>query len=176
MSLLKNAVKVVVIGCGATATMDLAGEVIRRTTGVDPLNMSMVGRWIGHFKNGTIKHESIGQSQPIEGEKALGWAAHYAIGTGFAAALLVASPSWREKPTLAPALGAGLLTTAAPWFLMQPAFGIGVAASKTPDPTTARLRSLRAHAFYGFGLYLTGVAFEKLTDSQEPSPRSLGSP
>jgi hypothetical protein len=164
VSIVKNATKAVVIGCGATATMDLVGEVIRRATGVEPLNLSMVGRWIGHFKNGKFKHEAIGRSEPIKGEKAMGWAAHYAIGTSFAAALLAVSPSWRAKPTLSPALGVGLLTTAAPWFLMQPAFGIGVAASKTPDPMTARLRSLRAHAFYGFGLYISGLAFEKLTD------------
>jgi len=43
---------------------------------------------------------------------------------------------------------------------MQPAFGLGVAAAKTPDPTTARLRSLRTHATYGLGLYLTGRALK----------------
>jgi hypothetical protein len=43
---------------------------------------------------------------------------------------------------------------------MQPAFGLGVAAAKTPDPTAARLRSLRTHATYGLGLYLTGRALK----------------
>jgi len=38
----------------------------------------------------------------------------------------------------------------------------GLAASKTPDPTVARLRSLRAHAIYGAGLYLTGQALNRL--------------
>jgi hypothetical protein len=31
-------------------------------------------------------------------------------------------------------------------------FALGVAAAKTPDPTAARLRSLRTHATYGIGL------------------------
>lgn len=55
----------------------------------------------------------------------------------------------------------GLGSTAAPFFLMQPAFGLGVAASKTPNPTVARFRSLRAHAVYGLGLYLTGQALTR---------------
>jgi hypothetical protein len=41
---------------------------------------------------------------------------------------------------------------------MQPAFGFGVAASKTPNPAQARLRSLMNHAVFGFGLYLFGLA------------------
>jgi hypothetical protein len=54
----------------------------------------------------------------------------------------------------------GLGTIIAPWFLMQPAFGLGVASAKTHDPTAARLRSLRTHATYGLGLYLTGQALK----------------
>ena len=54
----------------------------------------------------------------------------------------------------------GLGSTAAPWLIMQPAFGLGVAAAKSPDPTVARLRSLRTHATYGLGLYLTGRALK----------------
>lgn len=41
---------------------------------------------------------------------------------------------------------------------MQPAFGMGVAASRTPNPTVARWRRLRTHAIYGFGLYLAAIA------------------
>ncbi|STD05539.1 Protein of uncharacterised function (DUF2938) [Dermatophilus congolensis] len=38
---------------------------------------------------------------------------------------------------------AGLATCAAAWLLMQPAWGMGLAASKVPDPMTARLRTVR---------------------------------
>lgn len=71
-------------------------------------------------------------------------------------ALGVARPGWLRQPTLLPALVTGVGTLGAPWFLMQPAFGMGVAASKAPDPTVARLRSLRAHAIYGLGLWASG--------------------
>jgi Protein of unknown function (DUF2938) len=52
-------------------------------------------------------------------------------------------PGWAERPTLGPAMAVGLGSTAAPWPVMQPAFGLGVAAAKSPP---ARLRSLRTHA------------------------------
>jgi hypothetical protein len=42
---------------------------------------------------------------------------------------------------------------AAPFLLMQPALGAGIAAAKTPNPTAARLRSLMTHAVFGLGLY-----------------------
>jgi hypothetical protein len=47
------------------------------------------------------------------------------------------------------------VTVAAPFFVMQPAFGLGIAASKTPNPTQARLHNLLTHTVYGFGLYLS---------------------
>lgn len=43
---------------------------------------------------------------------------------------------------------------AAPLFVMQPAFGFCIAASRTPQPDVARRRSLVTHLSYGVGLYL----------------------
>lgn len=166
MSVWKKTVTAAAVGCGATAVMDIAAEVVRRATGVPSLDYALVGRWLGHLRNGTVTHDSIGRSEPVAGERTVGWAAHYAIGVAFAAVLLEARPSWRTKPTLGPALATGVLTTAAPWLLMQPAFGLGVAASRTPAPATARWRSLRAHSFYGLGLYVAGVTAAKLTGDE----------
>lgn len=67
-------------------------------------------------------------------------------------------------------MATGLGSTLASFVVMQPAFGIGVAASKTPNPTVARLRSLRAHAIYGLGLYLSGRALARWRD--RPQSRS----
>lgn len=68
--------------------------------------------------------------------------------------LLICGLDWLYQPTFLVCIIVGVATTAAPWFMMQPAFGFGIAASKTPKPVTARLRSLQAHAIYGFGLYI----------------------
>ena len=61
-----------------------------------------------------------------------------------------------RHPTLAPALIVGIGTVAAPFLLLQPGMGAGIAASRTPDPAAARMRSLVMHAVFGVGLYLVG--------------------
>jgi len=156
------ATRAVLVGVGATAAMDLGGELVRRATGVPPLDYCLVGRWIGHMPRGRFAHESIATAPPVRGERELGTLAHYSIGISFAGLLLASHRGWADRPTLGPAMATGIGSTIAPWVLMQPAFGMGVAASKTPDPTMARLRSLRAHAIYGLGLYLSGQAVARL--------------
>jgi len=144
------------VGLLATAVMDAGGELIRRVTGVPPLDYTLVGRWLGHMTRGRFVHDSIGGAEPFPGERPIGLIAHYSIGTAFAGLLLALSPRWSARPTLGSAMTVGLASTAAPFFLMQPAFGLGIAASRTSRPTIARFRSLRTHAIYGLGLYLAG--------------------
>ncbi len=155
------AVRSALLGVGATATMDASAEVVRRTTGVAPLDYRLLARWIGHMREGRFSHDSIADAAPIPGEEKLGLLAHYSIGIGFAGLLLAWRPGFAERPSLGPAMAIGMGTIVAPWFVMQPAFGLGVAAAKTPDPTAARLRSLRTHATYGLGLYLTGQVLRR---------------
>jgi hypothetical protein len=40
---------------------------------------------------------------------------------------------------------------------MQPSFGLGIAASRTPNPTQARLKSLVTHTVFGIGLYVCAL-------------------
>src|SRR6185503_19919970 len=88
-----------------------------------------------HMREGRFTHHSIADAEPIPGEEKLGLVAHYSIGVGFAGLLLAWRPGWTERPSLGPAMVIGLGTIAAPWFVMQPAFGLGVAGAKTSDPT-----------------------------------------
>ena len=44
-----------------------------------------------------------------------------------------------------------------PWLVMQPSFGLGIAASKTPKPGQARLKSLMTHTVFALGLYVWPV-------------------
>ena len=77
------------------------------------------------------------------------------IGITFAIAFVaVVGNNWLQHPTLIPAILFGVVTVLIPFFIMQPAFGLGLAASKTSNPTQARLRSLINHAVFGIGLYL----------------------
>jgi hypothetical protein len=85
----------------------------------------------------------------------VGWIAHYLIGITFAIFFVVlAGNHWLQHPTLMPALIFGVVTVLAPFILMQPAFGLGFAASKLSNPTPARVRSLMNHTAFGIGLYL----------------------
>ncbi|KKC98817.1 DUF2938 domain-containing protein [Photobacterium halotolerans] len=150
--------RAIALGVGATLVMDLWALFLKVCFKIPSLNYAMVGRWIGHFPKGQFAHANIGQAEPVAGETLLGWTAHYAIGICFAAVLLWGwGLEWAASPTLLPALIVGVLTVVAPFFLMQPGMGAGVAASKTPQPNTARLRSLLAHTSFGVGLYLTGM-------------------
>jgi hypothetical protein len=151
-------VRGVLIGVGGAAAMDVWGLFLRRAFGIRGLDYAMLGRWIGHFARRRFVHERIASADPVRGERPLGWAAHYAIGITFALLLLaIWGLDWARSPTIWPALAVGLGTIVAPWFVMQPAMGAGVAASKTPDPRAARLRNLATHTVYGIGLYATAV-------------------
>ena len=61
-----------------------------------------------------------------------------------------------------PALLYGLGTVVFPFFIMQPSLGLGVASSRTPNPTHARLKSLVTHSVFGVGLYLGALALSYL--------------
>ena len=63
---------------------------------------------------------------------------------------------WARRPTLLPALIVGLGTIVAPFFILQPCMGAGIAASKMPQPNLARVKSLVTHTIYGLGLYVSG--------------------
>lgn len=155
---LRQMAQAAVVGAGATVVMDVGAELLRRTRGTRSLDYALVGRWVGHMPRGKVAHRSIREAEPVPSEKLIGWTAHYVIGTGIAVILVAARPAWLERPTLVPALVAGVGTVAAPWFLMQPAFGMGVAGSRTPDPAAVRIGSLRAHTLYGLGLWVCGRA------------------
>jgi hypothetical protein len=159
-------VRAVLIGVGATLVMDLWAMFIKRCFGIPSLDFSMVGRWIGHLPRGRFAHDNIGQTSPIRGEQVIGWGTHYAIGIIFAAVLLaVIGLDWAREPTLLPPVIFGVITVVAPFFVLQPGLGAGIAASKTPQPNTARLRSLMAHASFGVGLYLSAWAVRLLFHS-----------
>jgi hypothetical protein len=76
----------------------------------------------------------------------------------FALLLIIpTSGGWLQRPNFLPALLIGLGTVIIPYFVVQPALGLGIASSNTPNPTQARLKSLMTHTAFGIGLYLSGV-------------------
>jgi DUF2938 family protein len=155
--------RVVAIGVGATIVLDLWSAFLNRFFNVPSANWAMVGRWCGHLPRGQFVYKKIADASPICGELLIGWSAHYAIGVLFAAILVaICGIDWLHQPTVLPALVFGVFTVVFPFFLMQPGMGLGVAASKTPRPNVARLRSLMTHTIFGLGLYFAAVVFALL--------------
>jgi hypothetical protein len=146
------------IGIGATLIMDLWNLFLKRTFSIPSLNYCLLGRWLLHMPGGTLRHASITAAPPKSFECTVGRIAHYTIGVVFALVLVVlASGDWLARPTLLPALLYGIGTVLFPFFIMQPSFGLGIAASRTPKPTQARLKSLVTHTVFGVGLYVCAL-------------------
>jgi Protein of unknown function (DUF2938). len=142
------------IGVGATLVMDLWGIARTRLLRVPAMNYGLVGRWLAYLPRGQFRHNPIAASSPVRGELLIGWIAHYAIGIAFAATLLaIYGLDWACYPTPGPALLVGIASVAAPFLVMQPGMGAGIAARRTANPTAARLQSLLTHTIFGLGLY-----------------------
>ena len=147
------------IGSGATALLDLWSLARHRLAHVPPPDYGLVGRWFAYMPRGIFRHAAIGKTPAVRGEGLIGWTAHYLIGIAYAGVLLaIWGLDWARQPTLGPAMIVGVGSVAAPLLLMQPGMGAGIAASRTPQPGVARVRSLLAHTVFGVGLYLAGLA------------------
>lgn len=149
-------VAVLFTGIGATLLLDLWSLLRQRWLGIAQPNFGLVGRWMAGWSRGRFIHQSIAESAPVRGELLIGWVAHYLIGIAYAVLLvLVFGEEWLQQPTPGPALLVGIVTVAAPFLIMQPGMGAGIAASRTPNPSQARLQSLLSHAIFGLGMYLS---------------------
>jgi hypothetical protein len=148
----------IAIGIGATLVMDLWNLFLKRTFSIPSLDYCLLGRWVSHMPGGTLRHASIAAAPPKPHECTVGWAAHYTIGVVFALVFVgLTSGDWLARPTLLPALLYGIGTVVFPFFLMQPSLGLGIAASRSPNPTQARLKSLVTHTAFGVGLYVSAL-------------------
>ena len=155
-----------VVGVGATLVMDLWNLFLNRAFGILSLNYCLLGRWLSYMPEGTLRHASITAAPRKPFECTIGWIAHYTIGIVLAVAFVaMASGGWLAQPTLVPALLYGIGTVVFPFFLMQPSLGLGIAASRAPNPTHARLKSFATHTVFGLGLYLCALVVSHLLPS-----------
>lgn len=145
----------IIAGLGATLFMDISALILQRVFKISSPNYCFVGRWIRYMPGGRFTHANIAATPKISAECATGWIFHYLVGSVFALLLIIPGAGrWFEHPTLLPALLVGMGTVVIPYMIMQPSFGFGIAAAKTPNPAQARLRSFMSHTVYGVGLYL----------------------
>jgi hypothetical protein len=149
--------KATLVGVGGTIVLDLYALVMSRVLGVPATSWAMVGRWIGNMAHGQFLQPAMSNATPIKRELAIGWIAHYAIGIGYGL-LLVAlwGKVWLERPTFLPPMICAWLLLVAPYFVMMPGMGLGIAGSRTPQPNIMRLRSAIGHSVFGLGMYAIG--------------------
>lgn len=151
-------ISAILIGIGATFTFDLWALFLKRAFKITPSDICLVGRWLRYMPEGTFKHSNIVSAPKKSAECTVGWIAHYLIGITFAIAFVaLVGSDWLQHPRPIPAIVFGVVTVLAPFFVLQPSLGFGYAASKAPNPTQARLRSVMNHTAFGVGLYLFGM-------------------
>lgn len=156
-------ISAIILGLGATLTFDLWALFLKLAFKIAPSSLCLVGRWLRYMPEGIFKHANIVSTPQKSAECIVGWIAHYMLGITFAIAFVaLVGNNWLQRPTLIPAIVFGVVTVLAPFFIMQPSFGFGFAASKTPNPAQARLRSLMNHTAFGVGLYLFGLLVNRL--------------
>ena len=163
-NLVLSLISAILIGLGATLTTDLWALFLNHAFKIPAPNYCLVGRWLRTMPEGIFKHGSnIAFAPQKSAECTVGWITHYMIGITFAIAFVaLAGNNWLQHPTLFPAIIFGVVTVLMPFFIMQPSFGLGLAASKTSNPAQARLRSLMNHIAFGVGLYLFGLLINLL--------------
>src|SRR5207248_11593037 len=148
----------IIFGIDEKIAIDLWNLFLKRAFSILSLSYCLLGRWLRHMPKGTFRHASIAAAAQKSFECTAGWIAHYTIGVVFAVLFVVLlSADWLTRPTLLPALLYGIGTVVFPLFIMQPSFGLGIAASRTSNPAQARLKSLGTHAVFGVGLYASAL-------------------
>ena len=155
-------VAAILIGIGATLLMDLWNLFLKRAFSIPSLNYCLLGRWLRHMPSGVFRHANIAVAAQKSSECTVGWLAHYSIGVAFALVFVLILRDWVTRPTLLPGLFYGIATIVFPFFILQPSLGLGIASSRTPKPTQARMKSLATHTVFGVGLYVSALLVDSV--------------
>jgi hypothetical protein len=153
-------IEILAVGVVATLATDVWQRVLQAIAGLPPANWGLVGRWIAWMPRGVLVHRPISATPPVRSEIAIGWVFHYVVGIAYAGlylALMRMVPG--SGPTLISALVFALTLLVAPWFVMQPALGLGFMASGAPKPAAVRTINASVHAVFGLGLYAGASAW-----------------
>ena len=144
------------VGIAATLFIDLYAFLLAKVFKIPSLNFCLVGRWGLGLLDGKFMHQNIAASPVKHFECVFGWCLHYFIGVLFSFLfILLVGLAWLEQPTLIAACIFGLASVSMPFFVMQPALGMGIMATKSANPFQARLQSSVTHLLFGVGLYLS---------------------
>ena len=157
---MKNSVRIILIGTGATFTIDcftfLLSLLTQKGNGI-----VYIGRWVAYLFKGKVFHNTIIQTPSVPNEMLIGWITHYSIGILFAFVLvLVFGIKWLSKPTIEAALVIGTISLFFPVCLLQPALGFGIAFSQLPNALFLFIKLVLIHIVYAIGLYWSAMLIQ----------------
>lgn len=152
----------IIIGILATFLMDIFAYLREKISKVKPLNYAFVARWILGWFDGQYWHKNIAQSPSKSGEIIIGWFFHYLIGIIWVSLFLFLNTLGLYSIHLFSSIAYGLITVFVPFLIMQPAFGFGYFAQRTPHPKQAMKNSLISHSVFGIAIYLSYLFFSHL--------------
>jgi DUF2938 family protein len=151
-------IEAIVMGMIATLATDVWQRLLQATAGLPPANWGLIGRWVAWFPRGVFIHRPISATPTVPGELAIGWAFHYVVGIVYAGLYLaIMALGFGSEPSLVSALIFAIVLLVAPWFVMQPALGLGFMASHAPNPVVTRAINVSTHGAFGTGLWLAFV-------------------
>lgn len=146
---------ILITGLVATATLDLWQQIYRLAFGTPATDWAMIGRWVGHFREGRFVQPDIGKASPIAHERVLGWVVHYVVGIGYALVYwLVMRCPIGAPPSLVSAMVFGAVSVGVTWFFMEPILGAGVMGRNIPGQASAMAHDFTSHLSLGLGLYI----------------------
>lgn len=144
-----------VIGISSTIFMDIMTLIRTKLFGIKSLNYAFVGRWVLGWSKAKFTHQNIIQAPAQTHETPVGWVFHYFTGILWVFLFLLGQ-HWGVYPLqFSSVMIFALATTLVPFLIMQPAFGFGFFAQRTPAPLTAIRNSLMTHISFGLGIYIS---------------------
>ncbi len=152
---MNNTLLILIMGIFATVTIDLWALLLKHGLKQQTTDWGMAGRWFANLPRGQFIHRPISKTAPVKHEQLIGWTVHYIVGVTYAAIYIeIVNVVLETEPTLTSASIFGIATVIAPWFIMQPGFGMGIMARLAPSPNIKRLMSLSVHFIFGIALYV----------------------
>lgn len=145
---------IISVGIIATAVIDVWALFVKHALKLPTTNWALVGRWFAYLPRGRLVHRPITETASVANELAIGWLAHYVIGIAYSYLYALILTFTGVALSLWSAIGFGVVTVVAAWFVLQPGLGHGVLARHAPKPWLVRSLNLATHFLFGCGLYL----------------------
>ena len=147
-------INVLIIAFVANIVMDVYEFLLERLLG-KTRDWHLVGRWVANIPKGSFILDTNDETLAIPGELALGWIFHYVVGIAYVGVYLFGVEYiLGEPPSVVSAIGFGVITVVAPWFILMPGLGVGMFAINAGRANFVRAASLSVHAVFGIGIFL----------------------